>query len=149
MPVYPTSALSTRIAWPDPIEPIWQMLPGGGTSLPGWKRPDIGLSERLFIGAVVNLPRATRGWGAIQWLEDVFQTSRPTLYAIGERTKVGLLTPSRQPLDAAVVKPVSADKPDAKTVVVTRNRMIRTALTLQFPGGGLRTVCGRLSGSGF
>jgi hypothetical protein len=50
MPVYPTSPFSTRMTWPDPIEPIWQMLSGGGTRLTGWKRPDIGLCDRLFIG---------------------------------------------------------------------------------------------------
>ena len=135
MSVYPTTALSTRITFPEPIESIWQMLPGGGTSKPGWKRSDIGLSERLFIGAVVNLPRETRGWGAIQWLEDVFEISRPTLYAIGERTKAGLLTPPSRRLGKVATKPVSDDKHAAKTVVVTRNRMMRTALTLQFPGG--------------
>ena len=47
MPVYPTSPFSTGMTWPDPIEPIWQMLPGGGTRLTGWKRPDIGLCDRL------------------------------------------------------------------------------------------------------
>ena len=57
MTVYSTSALSTRVIWPEPIETIWQVLPGNGQSLAGWKRPDLGLSERLFIGAVLNLPK--------------------------------------------------------------------------------------------
>jgi len=136
MPVYPTSPFSTRMTWPDRIESIWQMLPGGESRFTGWKRPDIGLCDRLFIGAVVNLPKETRGWGAIQWLGEVYQTSRPTLYAIGERTKAELLNPGyRRTAEEAEIKLVSANKPETKTVVVTPNRLIRTALTLQFPVG--------------
>ena len=135
MPVYPTSPFSTRITWPGFIEPIWQMLSDGGTRLPSWKRSDIGLCDRLFIGAVVNLPKESRSWGAIQWLGEVYQTSRPTLYAIGERTKADLLNPAYRRMEEAAVKPVSVDTPKAKTVKVTPNRLIRTALTLQFPVG--------------
>ena len=136
MPVYPTSPFSTRITWPDLIEPIWQMQPGGGTQLPGWKRTDIGLCDRLFIGAVVNLPKEIRGWGAIQWLEEVYQTSRPTLYAIGARAKADLLNPAyRRIKEEEAVKPSPVETPKAKTVVVTPNRLARTALTLQFPVG--------------
>jgi hypothetical protein len=123
------------MTWPDPIESIWQMLSGGGTRLTGWKRSDIGLCDRLFIGAVVNLPKETRGWGAIHWLGEVYQTSRPTLYAIGERTKADLLNPAYRRTEEAELKPGSVEAPAAKTVVVTPNRLIRTALTLQFPVG--------------
>jgi hypothetical protein len=111
------------------------MLPGGGTRLTGWKRSDIGLCDRLFIGAVVNLPKETRGWGAIHWLGEVYQTSRPTLYAIGKRTKADLLNPAYRRTEEAAVKPGTVDTLDGKTVVVTTNRLIRTALTLQFPVG--------------
>jgi len=111
------------------------MLPVNGVSNPGWKRQDLGLSDRLFIGAVVNLPRHQREWGAVQWLADTFQTSRPTLYAIGARTKAGLLTPAAQPSQRDEVEPNPADKRSQKTVAVTKSRMIRTALTLLFPGG--------------
>jgi hypothetical protein len=111
------------------------MLPGGGTSLPEWKRPDIGLSDRLFIGAVVNLSRGQREWGVVKWLGDMYRTSRPTLYSIGVRAKAGLLSQPSQSSGSAVVKAGSAEKHDEKAVVVTQNRVIRTALTLQFPGG--------------
>jgi hypothetical protein len=123
------------MTWPDPIESIWQMLPGGESRFTGWKRPDIGLCDRLFIGAVVNLPKETRGWGAIQWLGAVYHTSRPTLYAIGERTKADLLNPAYRRMAEAEIKPDSVEAPAAKTVVVTPHRLIRTALTLQFPVG--------------
>ena len=91
MTVYSTIPNSARFVRQAPIELIWQTLPFNGGHHSGWKRPDLGLSDRLFIGGVINLPKGKREWGVIQWLADVYQTSRPTLYAIGARTKAGLL----------------------------------------------------------
>jgi len=49
------------ILWPEPMELIWQMQPSVcGEMNPCWKRQDITLSERAFIGAVMNLPRVVR-----------------------------------------------------------------------------------------
>lgn len=135
MTVYPTSTNSASLFWQAPIESIWHMLPSGVFSAPGWKRPDLDLSDRLFIGAVVNLPKHQREWGVIQWLASVYKTSRPTLYAIGARTKAGVLTPSPQAANPVTVGSSPRDQSDGKTVTVTRSRMIRTALTLLFPGG--------------
>jgi hypothetical protein len=135
MTVYPTSSNSASPNWMGPIEPIWQMLPPSEASHPGWKRPDLGASDRLFIGAVVNLPKEQREWGVIQWLADVYQTSRPTLYAIGAKTKSGLLTHGARPSARMPRQPGAVDLPVEKTVVVTHHRMLRTALTLLFPGG--------------
>lgn len=133
MTVYPTFPSPASPNWPLPIEPIWQMLPTNEAYHSGWKRLDLGLSDRLFIGGVVNLPKEKRPWGIVQWLADVYQTSRPTLYAIGARAKAGVLTPHPAEFE---VKPEEAEAQDpAKTVRVTRNRMMRTALTLLFPGG--------------
>ncbi len=75
MAVYTASALSTRVNWPEPIEQIWQVVPGHGPSSPSWKRPDLGLSERLFIGAVLNLPKERRRWGLVTWLASVLNLS--------------------------------------------------------------------------
>ncbi len=135
MTVYSTSALSTSVIWPEPIEQIWQVLPGNGQSLPGWKRPDLGLSERLFIGAVLNLPKERRRWGLVTWLADMLDVSRPTLYAIGARTKAGLLPAPALPLLTVneAEKPASSD--GQQTIMVTPGRMKRTALTLVLPGG--------------
>jgi hypothetical protein len=134
MTVYSTIPNSARFVWQAPIESIWQTLPFNGGHHSGWKRPDLGLSDRLFIGGVINLPKGKREWGVIQWLADVYQTSRPTLYAIGARTKAGLLPPPH-PAEVSVIQPNVGEPGAAKTVTVTRNRMIRTALTLLFPGG--------------
>jgi hypothetical protein len=132
MTVYPSSTISASPKWTEPSESIWQTRPVNKSSQPGWKRPDLGISDRLFIGAVVNLPKEQRQWGAIQWLADAFQTSRPTLYAIGARTKAGLLRSACQPVTSRHSR---ADTRTTKTVTVTKNRMIRMALTLLFPGG--------------
>jgi hypothetical protein len=135
MTVYPTFPNSARSVWQAPIEAIWQQLPVNPYHNSGWKRPDLGLSDRLFIGGVMNLPQGKREWGMIQWLADVYQTSRPTLYAIGARTQAGLLPPPGHPTEVGVIKPDMGKQDAAKTVTVTRNRMIRTILTLLFPGG--------------
>ena len=133
MTVYTNSLFPANVIWPNPIEPIWQLLPIYSQTLPNWKRPDLGLSDRLFIGAVINSPKEQRIWGSINWLSDVFQVSRPTLYAIGERTKSSLLT---APTSQASVDVPAAEASDGKqTISVTPNRMKRTALTLMFPGG--------------
>ena len=135
MTVYTTSALSTRVIWPEPIEQIWQVLPGHGQSSPGWKRPDVGLSERLFIGAVLNLPKERRRWGLVTWLASVLNLSRPSLYAIGERTRAGLLPGPVAPMLTAGHEQKPASSSPQKTITVTPNRIKRMALTLLFPGG--------------
>ena len=130
MTVYSTSALSASITWPEPIEPIWQVLPKYSQSLPGWKRTDLGLCERLFIGAVLNIPKERRPWGIVSWLAETLHISRPSLYSIGEWTKAGLLP---RPALSMITAPSPSD--EKKTGAVTSNRMKRTALTLLLPGG--------------
>ena len=135
MTVYTTSSLSARVIWPEPIEPIWQILPGYTQSLPGWKRTDIGLAERLFIGAVLNIPQEQRPWGIVSWLADVLGTSRPTLYAIGEWAKVGLFSPPSLPKITSKDSTVYSSTDSKKAILVTPNRMKRMALALVLPGG--------------
>jgi hypothetical protein len=78
MTVYSKTNVSiSEIAWANPIEPIWQMQPGNGISMACWKRPDIDESDRLFIGAVMNIPREKQEWGIIRWLGEVYRVSRP------------------------------------------------------------------------
>ena len=135
MTVYTTSSLSARVIWPEPIEPIWQILPGYTQSLPGWKRTDLGLAERLFIGAVLNIPQEQRPWGIVSWLAGVMETSRPTLYAIGEWAKVGLLSPPSLPKITSKDSAVYSSTDSKKAILVTPNRMKRMALALVLPGG--------------
>jgi len=133
MTVYTTSSLSARGTWPGPIEPIWQALPTYSPISPNWKRTDIELSDRLFIGAVANTPREQRSWGIMNWLAETFQVSRPTLYAIGERTKSGLLSAPSQA--RAALPEASATGGKEKRITVTPNRVKRTVLSLVLPGG--------------
>src|SRR3989304_3450658 len=90
MTVYTRSAVPACVTWPEPIESVWSMVSRDTTRLADYKRRDLGLADRLFIGAVVNLPPARRPWGCLTWLAQVFATSRPTVYAIGERARTGM-----------------------------------------------------------
>jgi len=135
MTVYTNSAISASGTWQGLIEAIWQTLPGYSLSLPSWKRTDIGLSERLFIGAVLNLPREQRQWGVVSWLGEVMEVSRPTLYAIGEWARSALLPGSMRGMGLADPDPAVQAASREKTITVTPNRIRRTALTLMLPGG--------------
>jgi hypothetical protein len=121
--------------WPEPMELIWQMQPGDWALMSHWKRPDITLSDRAFIAAVVNLPH--RPWGAITWLASVYGTSRQTLYTIGALVREALLVPNRRTRLQEVQPSLLVTPPVSKgsTVIVTDNRLKRTILTLLFPGG--------------
>lgn len=136
MTVYTACTSLASVTWPEPIEPVWQMLPSRGGCPPGYKRWDLSLSDRLFIGAVVNLPKARRPWGSLTWLATVFATSRPTLYAIGERARVGMAArpAGRPPRLSAPATPELPASP-APTVTVTPQRVARSVLTLLMPGG--------------
>lgn len=136
MTVYTTSTPCASVTWPAPIEPVWQMLPATPDCPPGYKRQDLGLSDRLFIGAVVNLPKERRPWGCLTWLATVFATSRTTLYAIGKRARVGLAAlPSGRP--ARLCAPAETERPATcqPVITITPHRMARTILTLLMPGG--------------
>jgi len=129
---------AAKVLWPEPMELVWQMQSGGYDEIDSnWKRPDITLSDRLFIGGVVNIPGERRPWGSITWLTNVYQTSRETIYAIGARTREGLLTPIIKSSDLvdSVVQAIATNSIDAPIINVTKNRLNRTALTALLPGG--------------
>ena len=123
--------------WPEPVELIWQMQASVCWEMnPRWKRQDIKLSDRAFIGAVMNLPRAVRPWGAVTWLAGVYRTSRETLYTLGAQVRQALLFSGQetgrqeQPLRLPMPYP-----PEWPTITVTDNRLKRTILTFLLPGG--------------
>jgi hypothetical protein len=136
MTVYTSPAVPAGVTWPEPVESVWQMVSTDKTRLPGYKRWDLGLADRLFIGAVVNLPPVRRPWGCITWLAQMFATSRPTVYAIGQRARTSLAArPSGRPArPPALANPAPAVR-QASAVTVTPNRLARTILTLLMPGG--------------
>jgi len=133
---YPQMAAPASL-WPEPLELIWQIQPGGRTHDCRWKRRDITLTDRAFIAAVVNLPRGQRPWGAIVWLADVYHTSRETLYTIGRRVREALLCPEQATghQESQTMSVPACSAPEGTIVVVTDDRLKRTILTLLFPGG--------------
>ena len=123
--------------WPEPIELLWQMQPADREFMSRWKRPDITISDRAFIAAVMNIPREKRPWGAIVWLSDVYDTSRQTLYTIGRQVRQALLFPNQgaklpESQPTLLLPPPSLAGP---MITVTDNRLKRTILTLLLPGG--------------
>ena len=135
MTVYTKPELSASVTWQGLIEPIWQTMPGYSQSLPGWKRTDIGLSERLFIGAVLNMPKEHRQWGVVSWLGETMEVSRPTLYAIGEWARSALLPGLVRAMGIADPDPAAQAASHEKTIRVSPNRIKRMALSLLLPGG--------------
>ena len=136
MTVYTSRTVPACATWPEPIESVWSLVSSDNTRWPGYQRPDLGLADRLFIGAVVNLPAARRPWGCLTWLAQMFATSRTTLYAIGERARTSLTArragrPARAPTPTTPAPAVC----QASAISVTPNRLARTILTLLMPGG--------------
>lgn len=93
---------SPEVLWPAPIEPIWNSIGQTNSLNRILKRPDIGLSHRLLIASILNLPTSQRPWGIVTWLSDFYDTSRQTLYSIADSIlapcQVDL--PNDQPLGA-------------------------------------------------
>ena len=131
------AAAQSPLAWPEPMETTYQLL-GADAPLPGrFKRPDLTLSDRLFIAAVGNLPAAVRPWGSMTWLGDVFRVSRPTVYAIARTGRAAWLPePLRSPAGATAPAAVVAAAASAagSQVTVDERRIQRTLLTLALPG---------------
>ena len=127
MRVYPASE-KTKTSWAEPIETIWQGQSGNNKGA-GGRRRDIGLSERLFIGAVMNQPRGEKPWGIVSWLGSVYRTSRPTLYQIGRQTKQSQQGGQEDP------RCERYSHPGAETAGrVSERRLKRTILALTLPG---------------
>jgi hypothetical protein len=122
------------------METTYQLL-GTGAPLPSrFKRPDLSLSDRLFIAAVGNLPAAVRPWGSLTWLGEVFRVSRPTVYAIARTGRAAWLPAPHVPpvplaVGAAPAAPALPVTPAADPqVTVSARRIQRTLLTLALPG---------------
>ncbi len=131
MEVYQQTA-ALEVLWPEPMELIWQVMEPGKDLVVRWKRVDIGLSDRLFIGAVVNLPSEQRPWGSITWLAEMYVTSRETIYSIGWQVRQALLGASETEAQLGVAL---LPDPSGPLIRVTDNRLKRTILSLLLPGG--------------
>ena len=125
-----TQTASPAVLWPEPIESIWQSLPGGVSTPLAPKMPHLSLADVLFIGAVTAIPGDRRPWGSITWMAETFRISRMSVYALGDRVKERLFAaPQPTVLLTTPEETVSGD-----TISVTDNRLARTVLTATFPG---------------
>ena len=97
-----------------------QALPASGETVPGSRRRDISLADRLFIAGLLYIPRELRPHGIVCWAAAAFRTSRQTLYDV--RDRVG----------RAVVGGARAD--GAHSEMADRNRVAWAALTLLVVG---------------
>lgn len=134
------AAAQSPLAWPEPMETTYHLL-GAGDPLPSrFKRPDLTLSDRLFIAAVGNLPADVRPWGSMTWLGDVFRVSRPTVYTIARAGRAAWLpeplAPPVTPAGAAATSapPAPVTPAAGPQVTVSERRIQRTLLTLALPG---------------
>lgn len=126
MTLYP-QVIPNETYWPQPLETVYQLLGGGDASGIAPKLPHLGMADILFMSSVMALPREGRPWGIVTWLSDVFQLSRPALYALKERVTSRLSEPETEALPDAQTGAVSQ-------VEVTQARLKRTVLTAAFPG---------------
>lgn len=128
-----TDSKNAPVEWPEPIEGVWQKLNEGTANPIASKMPHLSLADVLFIAGVANIPRTKRPWGAITWLADVFDISRVSVYAVGDRVVQRLLQEStNQRLLAAPRQ--EPDKRPSHKLSVTPKRLTRTILTATFPG---------------
>ncbi len=129
-----TGSGSPEVLWSAPIETIWNCIPPTVNHNSRFKRPDIGLSHRLLIASILNLPTDQRPWGIVTWLSDFYRTSRQTLYTIAD----SILHPIRDPQldDQSVLLPdnesVSSDFDSVPPA--GNNQVERAILSMAFPG---------------
>ena len=130
MEMYSTLAFSPS-AWPEPMESVYQALPASGPVPRNARRRDIRLGDRLFMGAVLAIPRRWR-YGAVTWLADVYCTSRQTVYDIAGNVHGAV---GHAPAAAPAEVPPATTPIKDEAAPITHNQLARAALTLRFPGG--------------
>ena len=111
--------------WPEPLETTWQLLGGDKASDLAPKLPHLGLSNILFLSTVLSIDRSERPWGIVTWLSEVFNVSRPGLYALAKRVLARL-----QP----EVPPLTLTGGSTASVEVTPIRLARSVLSATCPG---------------
>lgn len=116
--------------WTEPNVPSQLIRPGWSPRSPlaaelASKMPHLGLSDILFIAAVVHLPN--RQYGTIIDLANAYRISRVSVYKLEERVIVRLRNPAEP---VALLPPPEL----AGREMVSRARIDRTILTALFPG---------------
>ena len=136
MTLYTSSTLGVNRRWTldDPLTlDMGTYLRQFDMPVPGAKLEHLGVLTRGLIGTLVNQP--VLPWGLITDLAKMFDTSRETIYTIGERIREGVLIRPNGRRPAPVTASVSLEPPPHPTVSVTPARIQRTVLTNLLPGG--------------
>ena len=81
-----------------------------------------------FLTLVMCLPKERRPWGIVTWMAGVFLLSRPSLYAVTQRTRERLLSPEVQAVGAL------PEMGTGQRIIISPERLARTVLTAAFPG---------------
>lgn len=115
------------VNWPEPLETTWQYLGGGKCREIAPKLPHLGLADILYMSTVMSIPGADRPWGVVTWMSEVFEVSRPGLYALTKRVKERLMA-QEEPVQIAL------SQSNGSRVTVTPNRLARTVLMASLPG---------------
>lgn len=124
MSLYLEKRRNDSVFWPEPLERMSELLGSGEPTALAPKMPHLSLVEVLFISLIMALPRESRPWGIVTWMSVMFRMSRPSVYALSERTLARLLSP--QVREERVLP--------SPTVPLSDVRLKRFVLTAAFPG---------------
>ena len=120
--VYP-AAVPESIAWPEPVESLSRHIGRLGARVAGARRGDVSLADRLFMAALVAMPREER-YGAVSWLASLLGVSRQMVYDVAQGV--------HQQVRASGAGGMEGEPDDA---VVAEFGLERAVLTLLLPGG--------------
>jgi len=86
-----------------------------------YRRKDLDLSTRIFLGIEMLYPAEVRGWGRASELAEMYGISRSLLYQIKERVKTAL---------EAALKPQPVGRPAEEKVLRVDRDMVRKAIAV-------------------
>lgn len=124
MSLYLEKRRNDSVFWPEPLESMGQLLGRGESTTLAPKMPHLTVAEVLFISLVMALPKESRPWGIVTWMAVMFRMSRPSVYALSERTLSRLLAPEVREERVLPSTPIT----------LTDERLKRFVLTAAFPG---------------
>ena len=97
-----------------------------------YRRKDLDLSTRIFLGVEMLYPAELRGWGRASELAEEYGISRSLLYQIRDRVKEAL---------EAALKPRAAGRPaEVKSLVIDRDYVQKAIAVMPLLTGSVRSI---------
>jgi hypothetical protein len=97
-----------------------------------YRRKDLDLSTRIFLGVEMLYPTELRGWGRASELAEEYGISRSLLYQIRDRVKKALET---------ALKPRAAGRPaEVKSLVIDRDYVQKAIAVMPLLPGSVRSI---------